>query len=358
MYLTKALAGTLPRKAPNTERHHATLNDLGRYKYAIYNIAPLDAVARHQLEASINSGEYSGKSSKLAPQPDFSNRSLRDVYNYHIHLRDEDDSIHPFYFIVADRVSLPEDGVLVVHLNSSMDEEDVVGVGRCGVDMADTWGGNLDIGNQDWLDLKEMEYEEWGGDNPYEDDSKDDAVTHEVGESSPGILTSRTATAQGLSSSGGTTKMVYGWYSLVEKGEKDTSSPPRTCFSTYSAAAIYIESMLDPEWLERKPGQSRFQMLGNFYSSTDPWTEIRASHPRQCVFRPNIHRTLILVAEQEDANQSEGVTIVRLDWDGDTNGVEDANPALKPEIEILFKGVQVSILYDTKNFFVKVGIEF
>lgn len=211
MSSTKALARRLPRKAPNTERHRATLNGLGRYRFAIYNTAPLDAARRHQLEASINSGELSTKSSKLAPQPDFSNRSLRDVYDYHIQLRDDDETIHPLYFIVADRINLPNDGVLAVLLNSSQDEEDVVGVGRCGIDMADSWGSNIDIGNQDWLDLKEEEAEMWGGDDPYADDGDDGADKKG---------TSQKTAAQTSLPSNATAKTTYGWYSLVRKGKK------------------------------------------------------------------------------------------------------------------------------------------
>ena len=95
--------------------------------------------------------------------------------------------------------------------------------------------------------------------------------------------------------------------------------------------------MLEPSWLKMRPGDSRFQMLGNFCSSSDPWADIRAALPQQCVFRPTIHRTLILVAEQENANGPEGMTLVRLKWDGNTKAVEDASPALMPEVEIVAK---------------------
>jgi hypothetical protein len=96
--------------------------------------------------------------------------------------------------------------------------------------------------------------------------------------------------------------------------------------------------MLEPSWSKMKnPGDSRFQMLGNFHSSSNPWADIRRAHPRQCAFRPTVHRNIILVAEKEDANGPEGMALVRLKWDGNTDGIKSASPALMPEVEILGK---------------------
>lgn len=198
MASTNDLASTLPKKAPNTAHHRDTLNGLGRYKFAIYTTASLDSTSLHQLEASINSAELSTHNSKLAPEP--SKSSLRDVYDYHLALRDRDDTIHPLYFIVADRADLPDAGVLVVHLNCGIDnEDDVVGVARCGVDMADSHGANIDIGNIDWLDIKEEEADSWGGDTPYADRPEGDAQ--------PPLPPTKSR------------PVTYGWYSLVQKGE-------------------------------------------------------------------------------------------------------------------------------------------
>ncbi|KAI8931073.1 hypothetical protein NX059_012084 [Plenodomus lindquistii] len=102
-------------------------------------------------------------------------------------------------------------------------------------------------------------------------------------------------------------------------------------------SAVPINSKLEPKWLKMKAGESRFQMLGNFSSMDDPWSEIRTAHSQQCVFRPEIHRTLIAVAEKEDANQADGIALVRLSWDGDVTGVEEADPPLEPEFEIIAK---------------------
>jgi hypothetical protein len=219
MASTRALARTLPRTATNTERHHKTLDGLNRYKFAIFSLVSLDTAGLQSLESSINSSELSTQSSRLAPQPDFSNRSLRDVYDYFISARDEKDTwIHPLYFIVADKAKLAKEGVLVVHLSSSMDEENMVGVGRCGVNMADCWGGNIDIGNQDWIDLKEEEAESLGRENPYDDDDEgsDAGDDDEANATKQAPLTARSGTPFAARAG----KMTYGWYSLVFKGER------------------------------------------------------------------------------------------------------------------------------------------
>jgi hypothetical protein len=44
---------------------------------------------------------------------------------------------------------------------------------------------------------------------------------------------------------------------------------------------------------------------------------------------------LIIVAEKENASQPDGVTLVRLKWNGDTTGIEDRSPPLKPDVEII-----------------------
>ena len=178
---TKELAATLPRKAPNTERHRAVLNAAPyQYKYQIYSLAALDEAALLRLEQDINRGdpsdENSGGNSALAKEAGnrFAGRSLRDVYEYHVSARDRDHGVHPLYFIVADSVDWKTDGLVVVHLDCGYVEggkeggEDCVGVGRCGVEWADSLGVNIDIGNMDWMDLKEMEETDWGGDDPYE----------------------------------------------------------------------------------------------------------------------------------------------------------------------------------------------
>lgn len=193
---TKALAATLPRKAPNTEQHRAVLNAApGQHKYQIYALAPSlhDASTLAQLEREINEAAYDGEnnnttttttsssdkgsSALAAAAAQFADgkSTLRDVYEHHVRARDSDPRAHPLYFVVADREDWRAGGLLAVHLDCGYGgEEDRVGVGRCGVDWADSWGVNLDIGNMDWMDLKEMEEEEWGGEDPYADEDEDE----------------------------------------------------------------------------------------------------------------------------------------------------------------------------------------
>ncbi|KAK7745584.1 hypothetical protein SLS62_009761 [Diatrype stigma] len=200
---TKALEATLPRKAPNTEQHRAVLNAAsGQYKYQIYALAPSlnDASTLAQLEREINDAAHDGEGDGDNDDNDDNNKepssssnkgssalaaaaaqfadgksTLRDVYEHHVRARDADPSVHPLYFVVADRADWRAEGLLAVHLDCGYgEEEDRVGVGRCGVDWADSWGVNLDIGNMDWMDLKEMEEQEWGGEDPYADEDDED----------------------------------------------------------------------------------------------------------------------------------------------------------------------------------------
>jgi hypothetical protein len=218
MASTKDLAKTLPKKAPNTEHHRATLIGDTRFKFTIFHTAALDAAGRQQLEESINTGELSTGRSKLAPQPDFSGRSLRDVYNCFIHLRDQDDTIHPLYFIVADQENFDRNGVLVVLLNSGQHEDDIIGVGRCSNVEADSWGANIEIGNQGWFDLKELETSEWGGEDPYASDDDDGDQDGSSKKPGAGAATSQDTVTQEPATSNAPPQKVYGWYSLVRKG--------------------------------------------------------------------------------------------------------------------------------------------
>ncbi|KAI9669009.1 MAG: hypothetical protein M1831_000601 [Alyxoria varia] len=103
---------------------------------------------------------------KLAPQPDFAGHPLRDVYEYHVRLREDDHSVHPLWFIVAVSGDYKNDGVLLVGLNTG---DDKVGKVRCHLDEASLNGVNLDIANTGWYELLESEAREFREDNgaPY-----------------------------------------------------------------------------------------------------------------------------------------------------------------------------------------------
>ena len=207
MASTKELQMSLPKICPNTHSHRAEIEP--HAKYAVYALTQLNQPRLQKLQTDLNSAELSNGECKLAPQPDFSGRLLRDVYDYHLRIRDEDQSIHPLYFIVADQADWTDKGALVTFLACNVDgEENRVGVGRCGVDMADSWGANLSVGNQDWMDLKEEEESEWGGEDPYADDGDDDNIGG--GWDGGGEPTARHGSGE---------KWKFGWYSLAEKGE-------------------------------------------------------------------------------------------------------------------------------------------
>lgn len=176
MASTKELQATLPRHAPNSKRH--LMDDLGR-RFAVHSLVSLDEAHLQELERALNTAsaahddidDENTSYAKLADRRDFSRRTLRDVYDYHIRMRDESGWRDPLYFIVVDQDDYREKGLLAVYLNTYDDEEENrVGVGRCGFDWAADWGVNLRIGNMGWFELKEAEHAEWDGDNPYEKD--------------------------------------------------------------------------------------------------------------------------------------------------------------------------------------------
>ncbi|GAB7343799.1 hypothetical protein MBLNU457_1770t1 [Dothideomycetes sp. NU457] len=176
MASTKELQKTLPRHAPNNERH--TIDDLDR-KFAIYSLVNLETSQLKGIERTLNTSavvheeiDDEGTScAKLANQPDFHGRTLRDVYDHHVRVRDESDWMDPLYFIVLDQEDYTAKGTLAVYLYTYDDEEENrVGVGRCAFDWAVDWGVNFRIGNMSWYELKESEHADWGGDDPYEDD--------------------------------------------------------------------------------------------------------------------------------------------------------------------------------------------
>lgn len=167
MASTKDLEDTLPLVDTGLD---TTKDNLGKH-YTVYTLISLHPSKLQELIDDINNAEDSTSSSRLAPDPDFSGQSLRDIYDYHTRIRDEDETIHPCYLIVADQDDWKTNGVLMVYTAVETDASDpayVVGVGRCGWDWADSCGANLDIANMDWIDFKEVERDEWGGEDPYE----------------------------------------------------------------------------------------------------------------------------------------------------------------------------------------------
>ncbi|KAH6633200.1 hypothetical protein C7974DRAFT_167381 [Boeremia exigua] len=251
--------------------------------FLIFHTASLYGTARDRLARLVNSGDACPPNSRLAPLADFSGRSLRAVYDYFLTLREQEDTVQPMYFIVADRVNFEEEGVLVVCLDCSQEGNYDIGVARCETDKARVWGSDLHYGFATWEELKGIT----STDEQDDDDVVDPEQKHAKDAAKYGWDV-RTYSVQ--------SKTIYGWYSLVEK-------------------AVPINRMLDPMWLDKTPEQCRFQMLGNYHASQDPWTDIWKEHPHQAGNRPRVRRSIVLVAEKEDANEEDGVAIVRLKAD-------------------------------------------
>lgn len=166
-------------------------------RFAIFHTAPFDDSARQRLEKLVNKvGSGDATHSKLAPSPDFTGRSLRDIYDHFITFRENDESTQPFYFIVADKADFRDEGVLCVCLDIYNEGDGEVGVARCPVDMADCWGAGFYYGLSEWEEMQDAEQTEYG---PEEDHEKEY-------DTRCGPIRLRS---------------MYGWYSLVEKGESE-----------------------------------------------------------------------------------------------------------------------------------------
>ena len=140
MASTRELADTLPFHSPDDgktprEAHHSS--------FAAYSLVPLDEDGQQRLLNDLNTGDWTTKQCILATQPDFSGRTLRDVYDHHIEASKEDNEMHPHLFIVADQDGWDTKGVLLVdlHVDRAVGRDDVyddfeftVGVLRCGVE--------------------------------------------------------------------------------------------------------------------------------------------------------------------------------------------------------------------------------
>lgn len=182
MTSTKELRETLPERAPNEERH---LKDHMHQKFAIYTLANLNAAQLQELRDKVNT--IDGKLiedpdvsyARVADQPDFSGRTLRDVYDHHILARDQCDWMDPLFFIVADQEDHKTKGLLVVNLCTFGDDDDeaddtgIIGVARCKPHEAGGWGICFRLAEMDWSELKDAEHEEWGGSDSDEEDEDD-----------------------------------------------------------------------------------------------------------------------------------------------------------------------------------------
>ncbi|KAI2781877.1 hypothetical protein F4815DRAFT_62176 [Daldinia loculata] len=273
---------SLPKTAPNNNRHRATAGE--SYAQAVYSILPLDLSTLDDLVSRLNAAEeIEPGTCKLAPKYDFANRPLRDIYDYHIQLRDQDHSIHPLYFIVAIDADYKGNGVLVVHLHTGQDgEEDRVDKARCSVDWAASWGLNLDIGNMSWEDLKEEEAEEWG----------DKAMP---------------------------------WTPESNQPKQPDAAPPRFQYACFSLVenALDLPEKLQPNYYST-PVEHRRVILGGNYSAAGGLPEVTRLFPWFCKTHPETHRHMAIVADNPDFEADDAVKLLRFDWDGNVDAHDDA----------------------------------
>ncbi|KAI1081877.1 hypothetical protein F5B20DRAFT_36409 [Whalleya microplaca] len=274
---------TLPKTAPNKDRHRGTAG--GSYAQAVYSILPLDKSTLDILVNRLNAAEGINLGTcKLAPKHDFANHALRDIYDYHLRLRDQDNSIHPLYFIVAISADYDNDGVLVVHLNTGQEEQqDRADKARCSVDWAASWGLNLDIGNMDWEDLKEEEEGEWG----------DRAMP---------------------------------WTPEKHQPKQPFTEPPRFQYACFSLVekALDLPDQLEPNWLDTPVEHRRIIMGGNYSSITDGLSEIVRLFPWFCKSHPETHRQLAILADRPGFD-TDGVVLLCFDWDGNIDVHDDSS---------------------------------
>lgn len=168
MASTRELEDSLPLIGPIVEDDFSYLDPT---KIAVYTLLALKIEQLKQLEQGIRAADQDActPATLSTTQPAFHDQRLLDIYNHHIHTRDEESGFHPFYFIVADQEDWAEKGVLFVHLAASTwQRESFVGVCRCDLETASQIGPNLDMANSDWEHYKVMEQDEFGGEDPYE----------------------------------------------------------------------------------------------------------------------------------------------------------------------------------------------
>ena len=138
---------------------------------------------------------------------------MREIFDAFLVLREEDESVQPFYFIIADRVDFGKEGVLGVCLDVSQEGEGDVGVARCDVEMAGDWGMQILEGVVGFEEMKEFEAANWDGEIQGEDLGPE--ARHAQKAAEEGWQVGNHAPRE---------RTMYGWYSLVEKGESAVRS--------------------------------------------------------------------------------------------------------------------------------------
>lgn len=198
MTTTTDIENTLPLKAP--EPAHPMIGPKKAVRYQVYPLVGLSQEETAELLQSLHQDEIGPHACRVVEE--FQARSLREAFDYHIRVRDEDKAIHPYFFVAVETAS-PK-SVLVVYLRApGADGNHIIGVSRCATSEADLMGANLDVGNIGWIEYKEAEEADFEGQNPYGNSR----------------YLSRDPTRSRDKASSAYMRCVYAWFSLVPRRE-------------------------------------------------------------------------------------------------------------------------------------------
>ena len=270
---------TLPPRAP-TEQYQKENHD--STPFAVYTLVDLgEAGADDDLRKAVEGDDTNFHSTcKLAPRYNFIGHPLMTVYNYHLELAEQRE-YYPTLFIVAQNQDYEKDGVLLVNLDVDLDCR--VETCRIQAEKAASALVNIRIANMDWEDFKEDE------------------------------LPPAESTAGNTSSSGG------------EVSQQASTSAPSPVFGLYSTAGANMTTLpelLDPDFYQKHPRDQQCHSVASYPSSPDPWKQLMARHPWNCMRNPSLHRQMFVCADKKEV-ENEGVFLVRMQWDGNI----DRDPA-------------------------------
>jgi hypothetical protein len=220
-----------------------------------------------------NSDEKLRDVARLPSKYNFDGGSLRDVYDFHLTLKNER-SLHPTLLIVAQHQDYKKNGVLLVNLDTDL---------KCSVDICRVKASdaillavNLMIANLDWEDVKDQELLSPSSDDDPKAD--DDARSREI-QSTPA------------------SHSIFGVY------------------GTAGADMTAIRALLEPDWRNQDPKTYWCQIVGSYTRYPDPWTELIKHHPWNCQRSPRLCRQWFICADTKDPKEN-GVLLVHMDWDG------------------------------------------
>ncbi|KAK6002940.1 hypothetical protein QM012_000785 [Aureobasidium pullulans] len=265
---------TLPLRA--SESRYPLIGPKKGVKDQVYSLVQLTEKESNELHDTLNQDDYGPHACCVVK--DFQGTTLREAFNHHACIKNEDETVHPYFFIVLEEES--SKSVLVVDLKApGADGESVVGVSRCAIHEADLMGANLDVDNIDCIEYKEAEEEKFGSESPYTNERYFARDPREPKDTVSNIT-------------------AYAWFSIV----------PRP---------LRFISILEPGWARIPQDERRFIYPADVERFDDPWSEIRSLFPRICQVNKIVHRMILLVAKKDDIDADQGMSIHRVLWDAE-----------------------------------------